>query len=87
MGKSIVATDVDGTSEMVFDGRNGFLVPLRTPEILAQKILVLVKDKALRLKMGEESRRIVREKFDIHNTVNKTDTLYRKLLYEKGVYI
>ena len=85
MEKPIVATSVGGTPEMVIDGVNGFLVPPKDPEALALKILILLKDKELRLKMGKEGRKIVEQKFDIKYIVQKTEKLYDTLLRKKGV--
>ena len=45
--KPIVATDVGGTSELVWNGKNGLLCSPR-PEDLAQKLIFLIKNKALR---------------------------------------
>ena len=38
MGRPIVATDVPGCRDVVVDGKNGFLVPVRTPEALAKAL-------------------------------------------------
>lgn len=40
----IVATDVGGTSEIVHDGVNGFLVPPRRADLLSRKIAELLSD-------------------------------------------
>jgi glycosyltransferase involved in cell wall biosynthesis len=58
MGKPIVATDLPGCREIVYNGRNGFLVPLRDPQALSDAIQRLVEDPALRSRMGAEGRAI-----------------------------
>jgi glycosyltransferase involved in cell wall biosynthesis len=77
-GKPIVANDVDGASEVVQDGKTGFLVPPHTPMEMAEKILTLLNDEALCEKMGriaqERSRR-----FSIQRMLEEIETLYGEL--------
>ena len=54
-GKPIVATAVGGTVEVVSDGDNGLLVPPEDPQALAARMLVLLKEPALRTMMGQRS--------------------------------
>jgi glycosyltransferase involved in cell wall biosynthesis len=69
----IVTTDVGGNSEIVEDGKTGFLAPRRTAtpvdrelaESLCQKLSILVENPELRRTMGKEARRIAEEKFSI----------------------
>lgn len=65
MGKVILTTNVPGCRETVVDGLNGFLVPLFSSEILAQKMMYLIENKQELIKMGYESRRIAEKKFDV----------------------
>jgi glycosyltransferase involved in cell wall biosynthesis len=54
-GQPIVASAVGGNLEVVDDGENGFLVPPDDPEALATRMLILLKDPALRATMGQVS--------------------------------
>lgn len=60
----------------------GVVVPPESPEALAQAILDLVGDRGRRRAMGEEGRRIVRERFDIRRIAGEYAALYRELLDE-----
>ena len=51
-GKPVVATTVGGLPAMVDDGRTGFLVPPRDAEALAASVVRLMRDGALRRRMG-----------------------------------
>lgn len=51
-GLPIVATDVEGAREAVQDGETGFLVPLKNPAAMAEKVILLLKDQPLRIRMG-----------------------------------
>jgi len=70
MGRPIITTDAPGCRETVEDGVNGFLVPVRNSEALAEAMERFILDPDLTRKMGKESRRIAEEKYDVHK-VNK----------------
>ena len=64
VGRAVITTDVPGCRETVVDGVNGYLVPRWDSEALAEKMLCLVRDPALVVRMGEESRRLAEQRFD-----------------------
>ena len=75
-----MTTDAPGCREVVEPGENGFLVPVKTSEPLADKLEVLLKDRELREKMGARSRAMVLEHFSVEGVVEKTLAVYRELL-------
>jgi glycosyltransferase involved in cell wall biosynthesis len=64
IGLAVVATNVGGTSEIISDGKNGFLVHPGNVRELHEKIALLVKNSQLREKLGKALQKTVREKFD-----------------------
>jgi D-inositol-3-phosphate glycosyltransferase len=54
-GTPVIASDVGGLSFNIEDGFNGYLVPGRDPQALADKILLLLKYKALRDQLSEQA--------------------------------
>ena len=59
-------SSVSGTNAREFvDGENGFLVPIKNPTALAEKMVELIQNPALCEKMGTAGRRIAEEKFDV----------------------
>ena len=64
MGKPIVTTDNVGCRDVVDEGRNGFLVPVRNSNALVAAIKKLVDDEALRDAFGRCSRSKVEAEFD-----------------------
>jgi len=59
--KPIIATNVGGNKEGVINNVNGYLI--NNIQELTQKLEILIQDKKLREKMGEESEKIYKEKF------------------------
>ena len=79
-GVPVVATAVDGTPEVVEDGRTGLLVPPGRPAEAAQALLRMVRDDGLRERCVEEARRRLGRSFDIRAMVRDLDRLYSSLL-------
>ena len=55
-GLPLVLTDIRGCREVVRDGVEGLLVPVRDPEALADAITRLLEDSGLRSRMGAAAR-------------------------------
>jgi len=64
MSKPILTCDSVGCREVVRDGENGFLVPVRDSAALADKLAVLMDDESCRREFGSRSRRLAEEVFD-----------------------
>jgi glycosyltransferase involved in cell wall biosynthesis len=79
-GKPVIATRVGGNPELVLEGKTGFLVPPAEPEKLAEKIIFLLKNEDLRLKMGDEGRKRAKEKFSLEVMIKNYEELYSKVL-------
>jgi glycosyltransferase involved in cell wall biosynthesis len=62
-GKPVVAFDVGGVNEAVHNGETGFLAKRGNSEELADALLKLLGDRALRERMGVNGRRFVSENF------------------------
>lgn len=78
--KPIIATDVPGCRDVVRDGKNGFLVPVRDPHSLADAIKILINNPEMRNRMGTYGRRLVEREFSEQIVVDKTMLLYHQLM-------
>jgi glycosyltransferase involved in cell wall biosynthesis len=76
VGCPVVATAVDGTPEVVIDGKTGLTVPPDDAERLAGAICRLLREPGLRKRMGEEGRRWVIEHFSQERQIRQTQELY-----------
>ena len=52
LGKPVIGGKGGGTSDAVVDGKAGFLIDPANTELIKKKLLLLIKDKKLRKKMG-----------------------------------
>ena len=59
-GAAVVATDNGGHREYAVDGKTALLSPVAAPEELAQNIIRLIDDPALRLRLSESGSRSIR---------------------------
>jgi glycosyltransferase involved in cell wall biosynthesis len=60
-GLPVIVSENAVGSEVVTDGVNGFIVPLRDPEAIAERLAELHADAHRRLQMGEQARRRAEE--------------------------
>lgn len=56
MGTPVVASEVGGLAFLIQDGVNGFHVPSRDPESLAERIFTLLQDPSCRDRLGRQAR-------------------------------
>ena len=75
-GIPTVTTDVPGCRDAIIDKKTGFLVPLRSPISIANKIEILIKNKNLQKKMGKAGRILALSKFDLKVIVPQIVKLY-----------
>ena len=79
-GKPIVTTDVPGCREVVRDGDNGLLVPVRDSKALASALLRLIENSELRTEMGKRSREIALAEFSSEHIIAQTLDIYKELV-------
>lgn len=69
MAKPIVTTNTVGCRDVVDNGVNGFLVPIKDTNELIEKIESLIKDQDLRIKMGQKGREKALCEFDVNKVI------------------
>jgi len=83
MGKPVVATNVGGVSELVWEGQTGYLVPPKDPEAIAERVLGLCQDPARRLQMGKSARLRVESEFSVSELIKRLERFYTQSLDER----
>ena len=81
MSKPIVTTDTVGCREVVKDGYNGFLVPIKDSKNLALKIEKLILDENLRKRFGSNARIKVEKEFDVNIVVKQYMEYYDRIIH------
>jgi glycosyltransferase involved in cell wall biosynthesis len=82
--RPVVSTAVDGVRGVIQNGVNGILSPA-DPQSLAQACIKLAYNSALRLSMGDAGKKLATEKYSILSMINRTVSLYERLLDAKGI--
>jgi len=83
MARPIVATDVEGTREIVADGDTGLLVKASDSAALADGIERILSYPTLGAHLGQRGRASVEQNFDIRQQIARTVDVYRELLTQK----
>lgn len=81
-GAPVIASDVGGLSFNIEDGFNGYLVPGRNPQAMAEKITLLLKYRVLRDQLAEQARTWVAR----YSWVNIADELLEVFEQMMAVY-
>lgn len=79
-GTAVVAVDLPGFSRIVKQGINGYLLPDRDADAMAQRISAMAGDRDTMRRMGEAGRQIICEQFDLRHFVRHLEEVYRSVL-------
>lgn len=76
----VVTSDADGLPENVAHEVSGFVVPRRNARALAEKLMFLARDPALRRQMGQAGRQRVLTHFQLSEQIRAFDDFYKQVL-------
>ncbi len=79
-GLPIVGTHAPGLDQLVTDGRNGYLVPPKDPDTLADRLYRLINNPFERQRMGRESRKIAEREFSWDYITAQYVEVYKRVL-------
>lgn len=80
LAKPVVATCCTGVTDLIRDGENGFLVPPGAHRVLAEKLTLLLTDRALSSRLGARGRETVEAGYRLERAVSEMEKLYVRLL-------
>lgn len=81
-GLPVVATAVAGVPESVEDGVTGFTVPREEPAAVREALARLIRDSALRVRMGEAGRSRYEERFTYDRMLDENESLLHEVARE-----
>ena len=78
-GLPCIATAIGGSPEWITDGENGFLIPPHDFQALADRIVLLARDRDLRRRLGNQARKLILTRGGISITMDGLKERYRKI--------
>lgn len=76
----VVASALDGIAEVIADGEDGFLVEPNAREIFARKIISLLENPELALRIGENARQKICSHFSAERMCTQVEAVYESIL-------
>jgi glycosyltransferase involved in cell wall biosynthesis len=79
-GVPVVGSDVPGINDVIVNGENGLLVPARDPKALAKAVLTLLNNAELRVRLGQNARRLIVEKYSWDRVIYNIEKVYSEAI-------
>lgn len=83
-GVPIVTFAVEGAHEIVKEGKNGFVVPLKDIDLLTERVSFLIDNPEKRKKMGQYGKEVANDSWSVDKMVNDIKKIYKELLAGEG---
>jgi glycosyltransferase involved in cell wall biosynthesis len=77
--RPLITTSIGGLPEVCIHEETGLVVPPFAPDKVADAVLALAKDPALRQLMGENAHKLVENKFTLQHTLDHMEEVYKEL--------
>lgn len=84
LGVPIIATAAGGVPEIIMDGVNGLLMPPGDVRALSEALVHLIRGEDLRKNIGANGRRIVQDKFNLHDHLEALETHFSEVIKLKS---
>lgn len=75
-----IVTDINGSNEIITDGKNGWIVPAKNVDKLKERMEWCLKNKETSKKMGLKSRKLMQEKYERSFVWQEILKEYRRLV-------
>ena len=83
--RPVVSTAVGGVRDVVEEGRVGWLAPAGDAGAVADGVIKLLRAPEMGRAFGAAGRSFVLERYGAHRLISDIDSLYRRLLHERGL--
>ena len=81
-GTAVLATETEGAREIIQPGETGLLVPIGDIDKLAEQVLVLLKDRDSRGRLGANAQQAASANFSVERMIGETEVIYRAEIQE-----
>jgi colanic acid/amylovoran biosynthesis glycosyltransferase len=82
-GLAPIITDHGGNSEIVYNGKTGFIIPEKDVDLLAAKIIYMIERVNMRTLMGKKASRFINKNFCASKLNKELLEIIRELLHYK----
>jgi glycosyltransferase involved in cell wall biosynthesis len=79
MSKPVLVSDIKAYNDIVDEGVDGYVLPIRSSYEWSEKMILLLSNKLLCKTMGSKERLKVESKFDIDAKVDEIESCYAKV--------
>ncbi len=79
-GLPVIASGVDGVQDLIIDGESGWLVPPGQPDVLADRLLFALNNRALWPEIGQAAAHRIATEFSPHKMVMAYSRVFREML-------
>lgn len=83
MGLPCIVTDINGSNEIITEGENGLIVPVKDTEALYSAMEKMLENRELCRRMGENARPMVASRYSREIVWNSLKEFYREILKDK----
>jgi glycosyltransferase involved in cell wall biosynthesis len=77
-GIPVIATNVGGIPEVINNGLNGILVPVKKPALMADEMIAVAGDKEKRTRIGNAGRRVIEKHYSVSSVCKQYESLISK---------
>lgn len=82
MRKAVIATEVDGSVEIIQNKKNGILVKPQNIQMLTDAIKELISNNSLKTKLAIAAQQTILNDFDVKNMTKKIEDVYLNVLHQ-----
>ncbi len=84
-GLPVINTDTGDIKLWIKNGQGGSIIPTKNPEVLAEKIICLLKNDEERMKFGKTNRKIIEQRNNYYVEMEKMEEIYKKVIRNRQV--
>jgi len=80
MEKTVVASKVGAIPEVVINEKTGLLIESRRPDLIAQAVIRLYDDEALRIRLARGAKQLVLSGYSLEHMLDRIESVYGRVL-------